>query len=254
MIYPGTYLTAEHPDISLVNGERVSFETSFGSGELIFLPATTSGNKPLPCVIYAHGNGELITQWIGEFERYRAWGIHVALVEYPGYGETDGKPSEMSIQETYTKAYEWLIRRTDVDQGSIIGHGRSIGGGIICNLAESRPLRALILQSTFTRLSALTWQYGVFPLLLRDKYDNIAALKEYQGPVLIVHGRCDRIIPVSHAKKLKNASDQASLHLFDCRHNDFPYDATEYWELLYKFFLTNEIIDEKIVSQQDEEN
>src|SRR6185295_5826038 len=71
---------------SEVDGQRV---------EAWLLPGDAAGAAPL--MIYAHGNGELIDLWADEFAPLRAAGIHVLLVEYPGYGRSAGTPSESSV-------------------------------------------------------------------------------------------------------------------------------------------------------------
>ena len=81
-------------------------------------------------VIFAHGNGELIDYWPDELKKFNDFGLGVLLVEYPGYGRSDGTPTQKSISEAFEAAYDMLVSRPDVDAERIILFGRSVGGGV----------------------------------------------------------------------------------------------------------------------------
>jgi dipeptidyl aminopeptidase/acylaminoacyl peptidase len=71
--------------------EKIWIKTSFGKAEAWFLPPETKSQvTPAPAVIFAHGNGELIDLWPNEIKRFNRLGIGVFLVEYPGYGRSEG--------------------------------------------------------------------------------------------------------------------------------------------------------------------
>lgn len=207
-----------------VDGERV---------ETWLLPGAAPG--PAPLLIYTHGNGELIDFWADRFEPLRAAGINVLLVEYPGYGRSAGRPSEPSITATMLAAYDRAAGDPRVDAHRIIGHGRSLGGGAVAQLAARRPVAALILESTFTSVTDVVRGYGLPDWLIIKRFDTRAVLDGYRGPVLIMHGVHDVNIPVSHAHALKAAAPNAALHLMPCGHND----CQPQWELVLSFLATN---------------
>jgi hypothetical protein len=181
--------------------------------------------------VYAHGNGELIDHWLHEFEALRARGISVLLVEYPGYGRSSGIPSERSITGAFTAAYDWAAAQPHVDARRIIGHGRSLGGGAICALARERALAALVLESTFTSIREQVRRYGVPGFLVRDPFDNLARVREFEGPVLVLHGERDTSIPVDQGRALHGAARASELHVLACGHNDCPRP----WPTLLRF-------------------
>ncbi|MBW1834753.1 MAG: alpha/beta fold hydrolase, partial [Deltaproteobacteria bacterium] len=130
--------------------EKIWLNTSSGKVEAWFMPPASGHDKSAcPAVIFAHGNAELIDFWPEEFKNFTALGVGVMLVEYPGYGRSEGSPSKKSINEAFLSAYDILTARKDVDPERIIIFGRSIGGGAACALAAKRPSAALILKSTF---------------------------------------------------------------------------------------------------------
>ena len=207
--------------------------------EAWYLPPTGLGTggsrnaaRTSPALIFTHGNGELIDYWLDPFERVRAWGVGVLLVEYPGYGRSGGKPSEASILRTMSAAWDHLAGRPEVDPDRIIAWGRSLGGGAACGLVTLRPIAALVLESSFTSVGSLSRRYGLFGPLVRDPFDNLAAIESYDGPVLVLHGERDGIIPAQHGRTLAAAARDSELRLFPCGHNDCPTPWSEVREFL----------------------
>jgi hypothetical protein len=205
--------------------------------EAWFLAAPVEA-RPAPVLVFTHGNGELIDHWLGEMETPQGWGMGILLVEYPGYGRSGGSPSESSIRETMVAAYDWLVTRDDVDGARILAHGRSLGGGAACLLARERKVAALILESSFTGVRPLALRSGVLGPLVLDPFDNLEVVSGFEGPVLVLHGTRDRIIPVSHGRELASAARDGELHELDCGHNDSPRP----WKLIHQFLGTHGIL------------
>jgi len=163
-------------------------------------------------------------------------------VEYPGYGRSAGSPSQKSITQTFLAAYDALSNRKDVDPSRIILFGRSLGGGAVCALAARRPSAALILMSTFTSARAFAKRYLAPSFLVRDPFDNLAVVKNYPAPVLILHGRRDTVIPFSHGVELHRAARQGTLIAYEAGHNDCPPDWKVFWRHVRSFLRENKII------------
>ncbi len=202
-----------------------------GPVEAWCLRPTSAGAGPAPLLLFTHGNAELIDNWVDQFATPRAAGYAVLLVEYPGYGRSAGTPSEASIGAMVLAAYEWAKSAAGVDPKRIIPYGRSIGGGAACILAASRPVAALILESSFTSVRTLGRQFMVPGFLIRDPFDNLVALRSYRGPLLVLHGTGDEIVPVDHGRQLAAAVPGAEFELLPCGHNDCPRP----WERILRF-------------------
>jgi len=185
-------------------------------------PAGIDGTRPAPVIVFTHGNGELIDYWLDEFEAMRALGLGVLLVEYPGYGRSGGSPSENSIKQAMVDAYDYLVSRADVDPTRIVAYGRSVGGGAAGALVRERPVAALVLESSFTSVRRMARRHGLFGPLVRDPFDTIGAVAGFEGPVLIIHGSSDRLIPPAHGRALAAKARDGELVLLDCGHNDCP--------------------------------
>ena len=223
--------------------EKIQLPMHFGNVEAWYLPPLeTHDHAPGPVVIFAHGNAELIDFCVQELIPFTEWGIGVFLVEFPGYGRSKGKPSERSITETFTAAYDTITRRTDIDSQRVILYGRSIGGGAVCALLKERPAAALILMSTFTSIRSFAKRYAAPPFLIRDPFDNLAAIQKYNGPVLIFHGTHDEIIPYHHGTSLYRSASNGKFIPYQCGHNDCPPDDTHFWREIKRFLKSEGII------------
>ncbi len=244
LIFPGKHIGApEVPYINSYNIERTWLKTSVGKVEAWYMPAADSADKKKrPVVIFAHGNYELIDYCAVEFRQYNSLGVDVLLVEYPGYGRSEGHPSQDTLTEVFVNAYDWLINNKDIDSERIIVHGRSVGGGPVCLLAMERRVKAVIVQSTFTDIRQFAWRYLVPPVLVRDPFDNLSALKSFNGPILIFHGKNDDIIPYKNAKILHENLKNSILITLNCHHNDCPPDQGDYWERIRLFLRENGVI------------
>jgi fermentation-respiration switch protein FrsA (DUF1100 family) len=78
--------------------------------------------------------------------------------------------------------------------------------------------------------------------MVRDPFDNLAALREVDAPVLIVHGSRDSLIPVAHAHALAGATADATVVLYDADHNDCPPDWRELWREVEGFLRAKAIL------------
>ena len=227
--------------------EKIWVNTTHGKVEAWFMPPAAGPSKgPAPLVIFAHGNGELIDFWPHELKRFTEFGAGVLLVEYPGYGRSKGRPSQASITDAFVNAYDMLAERETVDSSRIILFGRSIGGGAVCALAKARPSAALVLMSTFTGVRAFSSRYLVPGFLVLDPFDNLAVVQTYSGPILILHGSKDEIIPYGQGMKLYRAARHGKMITYDAGHNDCPPDWNIFWKDIESFLRETKILERKI--------
>src|SRR5262245_43221118 len=237
LLFPGSMAVGGAEDLERARGERLWLEAPGGRVEAWLLPAEGDGDRR-PLVLYAHGNGELIDHWVDALAPLRSLGVSVLLVEYPGYGRPAARPSRGSITEAMVLAYGLAASRPEVDAGRIVGWGRSLGGGAVCALSRERRLAALVLESTFTSVARMARRFGLPRFLVRDPFDNEEAVRAFDGPMLLVHGERDEIIPPDHARALHAAAPRSELHLAPCGHNDCPRP----WEALERFLAAHRLL------------
>jgi pimeloyl-ACP methyl ester carboxylesterase len=217
---------ARLPDVKGL--ERLAIAIPEGEVEGFYLPPFDVRGRH-PVAIFAHGNGELIDEWAEMLEPYRAMGVGLLLPEYRGYGRSAGTPAENAIVEDFCKFYDELLLRPDVDPSRIVLHGRSLGGGAVCALARRRAAAGLVLESTFTSVADVARRWLIPPSILTNRFDNESAVREFAHPILILHGRRDRVIPYSHAEALARVARQAKLVTYDCDHNDMRREPGGLW-------------------------
>ena len=217
--------------------EEVQLVTSVGRVDALHVAATDSADAPPhPAIIFTHGNAELIDVWPHPLSSFRELGLSVLIVEYPGYGRSPGKPSQLTIMETMVAAHDWLIARADVDETRIVAMGRSLGSGPACGLAAIRPVAALILQSPFKSVAAMATERFFLPgFLVRDRFDNEEILQSYDGPVLVLHGTRDPVVPYSHGATLASLAARGQLISQNCAHNDCPSSWSEFVDQVQRF-------------------
>lgn len=244
IMFPRGMIPQPSPSAHKIHGlEKIWLDTEFGKIESwLLLQLSGKGAGPVPVIIFGHGNGELIDFWPDELKRFGSLGIGLLLVEYPGYGRSAGSPSQVSITAAFVAAYDMLSSRKDIDSSRIVLFGRSLGGGAVCALAAERPTAALILMSTFTSARSFAKRYLAPSFLVRDPLDNLSVVQKYKGPILIMHGKQDTVIPFSHGKELLEAAVRGKLIAYEAGHNDCPPDWKVFWQDVESFLRDNKII------------
>jgi len=219
-----------------LNIEKKWLDTEYGKIETWFMPPRQGKDEgPYPAVVFGHGNAELIDLWPEHLKNFTRLGIGVMLVEYPGYGRSEGTPSQKAITGVFTAAYDNLISRKDVDSTRIILFGRSLGGGAVCALAAVRPSAALILMSTFSSVRSFASKYLLPGFFVRDPFDNLSAVKTYTEPICIIHGVADELIPYAHGEVLNREARQGRMITYNCGHNDCPPSWSVFWKDMESF-------------------
>jgi pimeloyl-ACP methyl ester carboxylesterase len=217
---------------------EVWLSTSAGRTEAWYLPPVDGMARPAPAVIFFHGNGELIDFLPTDFAEPREWGMGVLLVEFPGYGRSGGAPSERSLTEVVLAAHDWTQAQPMIDPQRIIAYGRSLGGGAAAILAGKRPIVRLLLESTFTSVRSFAHGFWLPEFVVLDPFDTLGVLSVYGGPVLVLHGKYDQVVPVRHAEELARAARHSELELVACGHNDCP----SAWSRIRRFLLARGLI------------
>jgi fermentation-respiration switch protein FrsA (DUF1100 family) len=177
-------------------------------------------------MLYCHGNaGNLSYRSAAIAQWQRELGVSVLIFDYPGFGRSDGSPTEATCNASADAAYQWLTRTLNVPGDRVLLYGGSLGGGVAVDLASRRPHRALVLVRTFTSIpDAAQSIYPWLPArwLVRSRFDNLQKIGRCTRPVFIAHGTADRLIPFEHGKRLFEAASEPKqfLAMAGLDHND----------------------------------
>ena len=207
--------------------ERVWIDTDAGRTEGWFVASRSV--RPMPCVVFFHGNAELIDHNLSLAEAYRDRGYSTLLVEYRGYGRSGGAPSQKAIVADALKFVDWAREKAGVDPAKIVLHGRSLGSGVAAQVAAETSPAALILESPFVSVASFAKSYGAPAFMLKNPYRTDKVLPTLSCPILILHSRHDEIIPFSHGEKLKALVPSARLVEMTGGHNDPMAEQDTYW-------------------------
>ena len=187
-------------------------------------------------VLFAHGNAEDLGHGTGHAERYAQLGVSVLSFEYPGYGLSSGKPTEPGTYAAADAAYRYLREQVGLESGAIIAHGRSLGGGVMVDLASRLPVGGLIIESSFVSVYRVV---TCAPLLCVDQFKSLAKLSDVAAPALVIHGQRDEVIAPWHGRRLFQAlpeSRRSSLWVERAGRNDLAQVAGQsYWDALAAF-------------------
>ncbi len=192
--------------------------------------------SPAPLVVFFHGNAELIDDQLELAQVYSLMGLHVLLVEYPGYGRSAGKPSQKSITAAAMTLIEQAEKaaRGGVDTSRIVLHGRSLGSAAAAQVAarlkdRGTPPAALVLESPFLSVVAFAAGYGAPAFLVKNPFRTDEILPTLDAPVLIIHSRQDEIVPFAHGERLNTITPGSTLIEMNGTHNSVLADQDEYW-------------------------
>jgi fermentation-respiration switch protein FrsA (DUF1100 family) len=172
----------------------------------------SNGSADKGAILYCHGNAGNLSHRAGSIVSWQKHlGLPVLIFDYPGYGRSEGKPSEAGCYAAAEAAYNWLIEQQHIPAEQIILYGGSLGGGVVMELASSRPFRSLVLVKTFTSIPDAA--QDVYPWLparwvVRTKFANLDKIRRCSGPVFIAHGTADRLIRYSHSERLFAAAKE----------------------------------------------
>ncbi len=161
-------------------------------------------------VLYCHGNGNDISD-LPELARLLRDRLDAAVLvwDYRGYGKSEGTPNEAGVIADGLAAQRWLAERTGRKPSDIVVIGRSLGGGVATAIAAEQGAALLVLQSTFTSLpEAAGTHYPWLPVrwVMKNRFDSLARIKRYEGPVLVSHGTNDEVVPFEQGMRLYDAA------------------------------------------------
>ncbi len=155
-------------------------------------------------LLYFHGNSKNLEYWGNEAVPFTNQGYNVLMIDYRGYGKSDGKPSEANLFEDGQLAYDWITKKANPQW--LVIYGRSLGSGIASFVAGNNEANMLILETPFNNMKDVVqvrYPFLFLKLPFRHRFPNDEHIGRVNYPIHIFHGTNDKVVPFKCAEKLK---------------------------------------------------
>lgn len=165
-----------------------------------FLPSPGASRA----LLFLHGNAGHAAHRLPNAAWLAELGVHVLLLDYRGYGRSEGRPSEAGVYLDARAALRELTEVERLPERRIALFGRSLGGAVAVELARGRELAGVILESTFSSLEdagrRLLGPLGAW--LARGRFDSASRIGELRAPLLFFHGDRDEVVDYALGQRL----------------------------------------------------
>ena len=197
-------------------------------------------------LLWLHGNAGNISHRVDNIAMLiQKTGIGVFIIDYRGYGRSEGKPSEKGLYMDAEAAFEHMTTDLGLDpEEDIVLFGRSLGVGVAVEMATRHRVRSVVVESGFTSVREMSKSSGMGVLsilllpLIDARYDSLSKIGSALSPVMVIHGDRDEMVPFEMAEKLFTAAPEPKrFHAIrGASHNDTYLAGGEaYFEALRDF-------------------
>jgi pimeloyl-ACP methyl ester carboxylesterase len=170
-----------------------------------------SANRGAKVILYLHGNDVNVSTSMREVAPLRELGYSIFIIDYRGYGASDGFPSEANVYQDAQAAWAHLVM-TGIDPSDLYIYGHSLGGAVAIDLAARHPeAGGLIVESSFTSIYdmvMLSKFYALLPVkfFLQHRFESLGKVARLRLPALYIHGTADEIVPFEMGRRLFDAT------------------------------------------------
>lgn len=210
-----------------------------------YIPA--ADNPAAKTLLVFQGNSGNMSMMLDRLAVFHSMGLNTMIVDYPGFGHSSGSPTEEGTYQAAEEAWQWVVKNKSAPEDIAI-YGFSLGGGVASWLAAKHTPSVLILDSTFTRLSAvpshvLPLLKPYFHLALGDAFDTQSRLAHIKSPILVHHSPEDKIVPFVLGEQLYQTYQNNSKYWAEGTggHMDFVYSYYDKDKKDYRKYL-NELL------------
>lgn len=178
-------------------------------------------------LLWFHGNAGNLSHRLDNIIMLQEVGVQQFILDYRGYGRSEGTPEEQGMYLDAEAACNFLINKKGFAPENIIIFGRSLGGGVAAELALRKPCGGLILESTFTSVGEIARKVVPFlptTKILKNKFDTLAKIRQIRIPVLVIHGLQDELIPYENGEKIFTTANKPKyFYPVNAGHNDLYF-------------------------------
>jgi fermentation-respiration switch protein FrsA (DUF1100 family) len=202
-------------------------------------PAPENSEKA-PAIIWFYGNMETVEGIAPFLIRFRPPGMGLLVLDYRGYGTSEGRPTEEGVYLDAEAAWDYLTNRPEIDPTRIGVFGRSIGSAVALHLATERPVRALVLDSPLSSAREMArLHYKFLPTFMtRLKLDNLSRAERLTIPLIVFHGTDDWITPIAMGRRIAELGRAEELiEIQGAGHNDTQFIGGDAYVARFQEFL-----------------
>lgn len=201
LMYTPTHFSGEAKSFGLDRTEDLALKTQDGETIVAWYQPAHPGK---PVFVYFHGSGGSLASCAGFLRDLTRDGSGFLAVDYRGYGNSTGTPTEQGLLLDGEAAFA-EARRLGVKSEDIVILGQSLGSGVAVAVAANHPVKALVLEGSFSStLDVAAARYWMFPvrLFMLDTYKSSERIARVASPKLIIHGTGDQATPIAFAERL----------------------------------------------------
>jgi fermentation-respiration switch protein FrsA (DUF1100 family) len=198
----------------VVSIEKVKIKTQDGI-ELISWHHIKN-SKEYKTILFLHGNAGSLENRIHKINHFKYMDVNFLLLSWRGFSGNKGKPTEKGLYEDARSAIKWLNTQ-GVTKDKIILYGESLGTGVVTEIAQNKNFGGVILESPFTSMiDAGKDKYPFLPVkfLLKDKYLSNKKIQNIKSPILIMHGKADKLVPFHMGKEMYELANEPKYSYF----------------------------------------
>jgi len=233
--------------VGVEHGERVALVSADGTrlAGWYLAPKAVVARQPSPGLLWFYGNGENVAAIWPVVRDFQPPGTAVLVVDYPGYGGSEGRTTEAGVYAAADAAYAALVARPGIDPRRIYVYGRSLGSAVATHTAARHPAAGLVLESPFTNAAAMARHlYKLLPpFSVTLRLDNLANVRRIHCPTLVFHGDADRLVPTAMGLAVAAAAAGGAevVLIHGAGHNEtYALGGREYRDKLWDFVTNRE--------------
>ena len=190
-------------------------------------------------VSFFHGNGGNISHRIEKTRLLFYPEISSLMIDYHGYGRSQGTPSEKACYLDALTSWEYLVRERHFEPNQIILFGESLGGAVAVDLAAKKEVGAILLESTFPNIGVVANRFlPGLSVFLKRKFDSLSKISRVHVPLLQLHGDQDELVPYELGRKLFEAANEPKefFTIAGAHHNDtYEIGREAYFQAIRQF-------------------
>ena len=213
----------------------VSFFIKLKNGRSIACMQYGNTVNPERTIIFSHGNGEDLGNLESFLKYFGSDSTEMIAYDYPGYGLSEGKPSEEGCFDAVEAVYNKVIEDFERNPKNIILWGRSLGTGPSLFLASKKDVGGLVLETPF--LSAFRSVTGI-TMLPWDRFRNVEFTGRVSCSSLVIHGTLDEVVPFRQGRQIFHQLPEPKefLEVKGARHNNLgEVGGTRYRDALNQY-------------------